>query len=498
MVHAMRMLLVIWLLVGAFVATATADGPAATSPVEQLANVHYAGKDDPVTVTTHIENAAGDKLDFNGDHFFGRDQEAHDYNRQAHLKLEYVRNQDPQLRRFLGKSIVKRQADFPYPPAVYPPTHYEPPTTTTTTTTTTTEPPTTTTTTTTEPPTTTTTTTPAPTEPPTLPPTTPGVPHEVYGLPGSTEAPCPGGVDCVFSQLPPLPELVYPVPPVPPVPLPMPQEPVVTPPPVLCTDVQPVVPVVGGPVPSQEPLYSLNELVGVLLDVPPVPEVPTVPEVPAVPEVPTVPEIPTVPEVPSYGPPSVGCSDCNFNQLPALPELVYPSAPTPTTEVPPPPPSPPLGEDLPSEAVPSNCLPAEHRVRLEQESPDGDNGALVDLRLSQRSSPDRLQPRVLSTHSQVILVQSMAPLPVLKAKQGSHQPAKHGSRGSFKFTHSRREQNRQVWNPNDDTVVVVPAEDSQGQLSQIVVCTVDCNAVEEKVKPPETPAMMIPSDGRLW
>uniref|UniRef100_A0A182K853 Uncharacterized protein n=1 Tax=Anopheles christyi TaxID=43041 RepID=A0A182K853_9DIPT len=438
---------------------------------------------DPVPVTTHIENAAGDKLDFKGDHFFGRDKEEHDYNRQAHLKLEYVRNQDPQLRRFLGKAIVKRQADYPYPPAVYPPTHYEPPTTTTTTTTP--APTTTTTTTTTPAPTTTTTTTEPPPPPPPPPTTTPGVPHEVYGLPGQTEPPQPAAPlscpDCSFAQLPPLPELVYPS--VPAVVVPGPPEPLV-PPPVLCTDEQPVPPV--DVVPSQEPLYSLNELVGVLLDSPPVPSEPS-------------------PAVPATGGPS-GCSECNFAQLPALPELVYPSlAPASPTELPTqpsPPPPPPLSPVLPEEpsSLPANCLPVEHRV-------DGTTDAdLVDLRLSKQPS-NRLQPRVLSTHSQVILVQSMAPYPVLKANHG-HTLPKHINRGALKFTHSRKESNygaakrfgqEQVWNRmNDDTVVVLPAEDSQGQLSQIVVCTVDCNAVEDRVHAPETPAGEIPSDGRLW
>uniref|UniRef100_A0A182LVP7 Uncharacterized protein n=1 Tax=Anopheles culicifacies TaxID=139723 RepID=A0A182LVP7_9DIPT len=418
----------------------------------------------PVTVTTHIENAAGDKLDFNGDHFFGADKEQHDYNRQAHLKLEYVRNQDPQLRRFLGKSITKRQTDFPYPAAVYPPTHYEPPSTV---------PPTTTT-------TTTTTTTPAPTT--TTEPPTPGVPHEVYGVPPLAEEPLQVPVpcaDCVFSQLPPLPELVYPSVPVP---LPAPVEP--QPPSVLCNH-EPV-PLVGTvpSEPSDGSLYNLNELVGVLLDGPPVPSE----------------SWSTDSEPPSSG--SSGCADCTFEQLPALPELVYPSLPSTTTTTAPPSPPPSLSPIVPEEptSVPSNCLPAEHRVRVEQGTYDPVDS--VDLRLSQ--SPSKVQPRVLSTHSQVILVQSMAPYPVLRAKPGRTQP-KPLNRGALKFKHSRKEshfdlqrsEQDQVWSSGDDSVVV-PSAGQQGEVSEIVLCTVDCHTVEEKVKSPLTPAMEIPSDGRLW
>uniref|UniRef100_A0A182REH5 Uncharacterized protein n=1 Tax=Anopheles funestus TaxID=62324 RepID=A0A182REH5_ANOFN len=475
----MRMLLATsgWLLFGTLLITSLVAAedisPVKSSPVEELAVVNY-GNTNPATVTTHIKNAAGDKLDFNGDHFFGPDKEQHDYNRQAHLKLEYVRNQDPQLRRFLGKSIVKRQADYPYPPAVYPPTHYEPPTTvppTTTTTTTTTTTPVPTTTTTTEPP------------PPPPPPPTPGVPHEVYGVPPSEEdpqtvLPCStGNVDCVFTQLPPLPSLVYPSAPAP---LPTPVEP--QSPGVLCNHEQ--VPLVGGvpAEPSQGSLYNLNELVGVLLDGAPVPS-----------------ESWSTDSEPSSGGTS-SCSECNFEQLPGLPELVYPSVPSATDTLPPPPPPPPLSPVVPEEptGVLTDCLPAEHRVRVE----NGNNDQFVDLRFSKSSS--KLQPRVLSTHSQVILVQSMAPYPVLKAKPG-HAPPNPLNRGSLKFKHSRKEshynlkrfEQDQVWNPNEDSVVV-PSAEQQGEVAQIVLCTVDCHAVEEKVNAPETTAMEIPSDGRLW
>uniref|UniRef100_A0A182SBU9 Uncharacterized protein n=1 Tax=Anopheles maculatus TaxID=74869 RepID=A0A182SBU9_9DIPT len=476
------------LLLGTLLATssATADSTPRTesSSVEQLAIVNHGSLGTPVTVTTRIENAAGDKLDFNGDHFFGPDKEQHDYNRQAHLKLEYVRNQDPQLRRFLGKSIVKRQADFPYPPAVYPPTHYEPPTTL---------PPTTTTTTTTPAPTTTTTTT----EPP-PPPPTPGVPHEVYGVPpddpqdvvvpcgtSSNQSVSPEYDDCVFSQLPPLPGLVYPPPPPPPVPLPTPVDP--QPSPVdWNTEPVPEVEVVALD-PSQSSLYNINEVVGVFLD--------------------GQPEAPQPsnggPEESSSG--SSGCSDCNFEQLPALPELVYPSLPDTTTTPatsPPPPPLTPIVPQEPSSVPSSDCLPAEHRFRLEKER--NGNTDLIDLRFSKSSNNQ--QPRVLSTHSQVILVQSMPPYPVLKSKPG-RTPPKAISRGSLKFKHSRKESNfdvkrfeqdHQVWNPNDEDSVVVPSSEQQGEVAQIVLCTVDCHTVEDKVQSPETPAMTIPSDGRLW
>uniref|UniRef100_A0A182NIJ0 Uncharacterized protein n=1 Tax=Anopheles dirus TaxID=7168 RepID=A0A182NIJ0_9DIPT len=119
MVLRMRMLLFAsgLLLVGALLIAPAAGAalPAEPTAVEQLANV---GSQGLLSVTTHIENAVGDRLDFNGDHFYGRDKEQHDFNRQAHQTLEYIRSQDPQLRRFLGKAIVKRQADFPYPPPV--------------------------------------------------------------------------------------------------------------------------------------------------------------------------------------------------------------------------------------------------------------------------------------------------------------------------------------------------------------------------------------------
>ncbi|XP_053674492.1 cytochrome P450 302a1, mitochondrial [Anopheles nili] len=113
------------LLVGAFLVTSSiaedlVPGNVAT-PKEQATTVNSEG----VVVTTHVENAVGDKLDFNGEHFFGRDQAQHDYNRQAHLKLEYVRNQDPQLHLTTVPPVplpmpVEPEPDTPYPLPTFP------------------------------------------------------------------------------------------------------------------------------------------------------------------------------------------------------------------------------------------------------------------------------------------------------------------------------------------------------------------------------------------
>uniref|UniRef100_A0A182FCN6 Uncharacterized protein n=1 Tax=Anopheles albimanus TaxID=7167 RepID=A0A182FCN6_ANOAL len=116
----------------------------------------------------------------------------------------------------------------------------------------------------------------------------------------------------------------------------------------------------------------------------------------------------------------------------------------------------------------------------------------VDLRLERPHQPTA---PVLSTQSQVILVQGKEPYPVLKAKQGRRSQT-NVRRGSYKFIHTAKQRNGS-WQRDEDSVIV-PSSEQTGEINQIVVCTVDCYALEEKIQPPPKPPVEIPSDGRLW
>ncbi|XP_050093939.1 uncharacterized protein LOC126576676 [Anopheles aquasalis] len=410
------------LIVGAVsIAPAIADEAAADKvPTDQLALVNFGapgGLLNHVATSTQILSGTGDKLDFTGDHFFGRDQEKHEFNRQAHVNLEHVRHQDPHLRRFLGKSIVKRQG--PYPPRVDPPTHYGPPPTTTTTT---------------EPPTTTTTTTTT---------TTPSLyaVDQVVGTFGASSSVISdasdgttgtgGCSDCTFSVLPPLPALVYPSLP-PPVPLPTPHE----------SEVQSVDQVAGGFL-SQNlyqqlyhkyqkrtlgPNVALNQRTKVDLQSP-------------------------------CGATILSVPDHHLSEEPVETGLVVDDRSGPVIRN--------SGTD---------CAPA----------------PVVDLRLERPHQPTA---PVLSTQSQVFLVQGKEPYPVLRAKQGRRSQT-NVRRGSYKFIHTAKQRDGS-WQQGEDSVIV-PSSEQTGEINQIVVCTVDCYAVEEKIQPPPQPPVEIPSDGRLW
>uniref|UniRef100_A0AAG5DEB2 Uncharacterized protein n=1 Tax=Anopheles atroparvus TaxID=41427 RepID=A0AAG5DEB2_ANOAO len=361
------------------------------SSVEQLAVVNH-GVEDPVAISTQVVNAAGDKLDFNGAHFFGRDQEQHDFNRQAHVNLELVRNVDPHLRRFLGKSIVKREG--PYPPAVWPPTHYEPPT---------------------SPPPVTTTTTEAP--PTTTPPV---VPHEVYGLPSGEPVPVPcvpktwgEGPDCVPTELfPPPPVVDLPVVDLPVVDLPVVDLPGV-PPLVLCSGEDES----GNNLqePAKTTLYELNEIVGNLFEVeeqeapgtngdtPPSDGLSACTDC----TVSQPPELPEPTDTDGNTPPSEalsGCTDCTVPQLPELPALVYPSLPpSPPTATVPPPPAEPQVPDC-QRTVFVKTYPGTEPFQIDEKTApreQHDEAVFVDLR---RVEDKKQKSNVLSTQSQVILV----------------------------------------------------------------------------------------------